>query len=122
MAWGLPGCLGLMALIVLRPEPAGAGLWALWCVSCTFVALSQPAIGQAFPAHQAGRALSAFNLVIFGGVFCIQWGIGLAVDLLLEAGWSEPRAFRAAFGLFGACCALSYLWFLRPPRRWRPRA
>jgi predicted MFS family arabinose efflux permease len=122
MAWGLPGCLALMALIVLRPEPAGAGLWALWCVSCTFVSLSQPAVGQAFPAQQAGRALSAFNLVIFGGVFCIQWGIGVAVDLLRAAGWSEPGAFRAAFALFGACCALSYLWFLRPPRRWRAGA
>jgi predicted MFS family arabinose efflux permease len=122
MAWGLPPCLVLMAIIVLRPEPAGAGLWAVWCVSCTFVSLSQPAVGQAFPAQLAGRALSAFNLVIFSGVFCIQWGIGLGIDLLRAGGWSEPTAFRVAFALFGACCALSYLWFLRPPRRWQQPA
>jgi predicted MFS family arabinose efflux permease len=119
MAWGLPISLVLMAVIVLRPEPAGAGLWTLWCVSCTFVSLSQPAVGQAFAAQQAGRALSAFNLVIFGGVFCIQWGIGLAIDLLRAAGWPEADAFRAAFAGFGAACALSYIWFVWPPRRWR---
>ncbi|HEY6134790.1 MAG TPA: MFS transporter [Rubrivivax sp.] len=122
MARGLPLSLVLLALIVLRPEPAGAGLWALWCVSCSFVSLSQPAVGQAFPAHLAGRALSAFNLVIFSGVFCIQWGIGLGVDLLRSGGWPEPAAFRFAFAFFGACCALSYLWFLKPPRRWRQPA
>lgn len=119
MSWGLPIGLVLMAVIVLRAEPAGAGLWALWCVSCTFVSLSQPAVGQAFAAQQAGRALSAFNLVIFGGVFCIQWGIGLAIDLLRNAGWPETAAFRASFAGFGVACALSYLWFVWPPRRWR---
>ena len=102
--------------ILYRPriEPV---TWALWCVACTFVSVSQPAVGAAFPTALAGRALSAFNLVIFGGVFCIQWGIGLAIDALRAAGLSEPAAFRAAFALFGVAGLLSYLWFLARPER-----
>lgn len=116
MTWGVPVSLALLGWIVARGPEAGAAHWAAWCVSCTVVSLSQPAVGQAFPPHQAGRALSAFNLVIFGGVFCVQWGIGLAVDALRAAGLPEATAFRWAFGGFGLACALAYLAFIAAPR------
>ena len=114
MVWGLPFHLVILAWIVLDPQPATAMGWALWCVSCTFVSLSQPAVGQAFPSALVGRALSAFNLVIFSGVFFIQWGIGLVIDALRRSGVGEASAFRIAFAVFGACCVLAYLWYLRP--------
>jgi len=117
MVWGLPFHLVILAWIVLDPQPATAMGWALWCVSCTFVSLSQPAVGQAFPAALVGRALSAFNLVIFSGVFFIQWGIGLVIDALRRSGVGEASAFRIAFAVFGACCVLAYLWYLRPGGR-----
>ena len=119
MAWGLPlPLLALVANVWLGPK-AGAGHWALWCVACTFVSVSQPAVGAAFPPEQAGRALSAFNLVIFSGVFCVQWGIGLFVDALQGWGWAEGNALRAAFAGLAACGALAYAWFLRHrPRRY----
>lgn len=116
ITWGVPLCLGLLALNVLLGSGAGAWHWAAWCISSTFVSLSQPAVGQAFPQHQAGRALSAFNLVIFSGVFCVQWGIGLLIDAFAAAGLAEPRAFQAAFGVFWICCLVAYGLFLRPPR------
>ena len=112
LAWGLPLPTLLLALILWRAGAAGAWHWAAWCVACTFVSVSQPAVGAAFPAALAGRAMSAFNLVIFGGVFCIQWGVGLLIDSLRAAGASEPTAFRSAFAVFGALGLLSYLWFL----------
>lgn len=112
IAGGVPLSLGLLALIVWLGASAHAAWWAAWCVSCTFVALSQPAVGQAFPSALAGRALSAFNLVMFVGVFCVQWGIGLAIDALVAGGLARPDAFRAAFGLFGLCALASYVWFL----------
>ena len=117
MTRGLPLPLGLLALNVVQGADAGAVHWAAWCVACTFVSVSQPAIGAAFPAEQAGRALSAFNLLIFSGVFCIQWGIGLMVDALRGAGLSGDHAFRLAFALFGLCCVAAYGWFLRGARQ-----
>lgn len=109
---GVPMALVLLAVIVWLGESAGAAWWAVWCVSCTFVALSQPAVGQAFPPALAGRALSAFNLVLFVGVFCVQWGLGVAIDALVASGLSRPDAFRAAFALYGVLASAAYVWFL----------
>jgi predicted MFS family arabinose efflux permease len=109
---GVPLSLALLALALVFGPAAGAVVWALWCVSCTVMSLSQPAVAQVFPPALAGRALSAFNLVIFSGVFSMQWGIGLAIDALTALGWARSDAFRAAFALFGLCVIGAYAWFL----------
>jgi MFS family permease len=112
IAFGVPLALVLLAVIVGLGGSAGTSWWALWCVSCTFVSLSQPAVAQAFPSALAGRALSAFNLVIFLGVFFVQWGIGLAIDGFQALGWPRVQAFQLAFALFGLCAAVAYAWFV----------
>jgi MFS family permease len=112
LRWGMPAVLLLLAHNVWAGPDAGPAAWAAWCVSCTCLSLSQPALGQAFPPAQAGRALSAYNLVIFGGVFAVQWGLGLAIDALQAAGGTPVTAFRIAFAGFGGLCALAYAWFL----------
>jgi predicted MFS family arabinose efflux permease len=112
IAGGLPlSFVALAALIVLGPD-AGPAVLALFCCASTFVALAQPAVGMVFPASLAGRALSAYNLVIFVGVFVAQWGIGLLIDAFRGAGWSEVSAFRGAFSVFLATSVLSYGYFL----------
>jgi MFS family permease len=116
MTWGVPLSLLLLAVNIALGPAAGAVHWALWCVSTTVVSLSQPAVGQAYPAAQAGRALSAFNLVIFAGVFGLQWGIGLAIDALIGFGVGEQEAFRIAFAVFWLGCAAAYSAFVRAGR------
>ena len=91
----------------------------MWCVCTSVVSLAQPAVAQVFPAALAGRALSAFNLVIFSGVFVLQWGIGLAIDALRAAGLDPVHAYQVAFAGFAATCALSFLWL--NAWRWRRR-
>jgi predicted MFS family arabinose efflux permease len=117
IGWGLPSSLLVIAAIVLLGDRAGWPLWALFCVSSTFVALSQPAVALALPPQAAGRALSAYNLVIFAGVFLLQWGIGLAVDALSVFGWDEASRYRGAVALFGLCCLAAYATFWRGWRR-----
>jgi len=117
ISWGVPlSVLALAAIVALGPR-AGALHWALWCVLSTCVTLSQPFVAQAFAPAWAGRALSAFNLVIFGGVFCLQWGIGVAIDACMALGWSRAVSFRGAMAAFALCCALAQLWFLWRQRR-----
>lgn len=117
MTYGTPlSLIGLAAIVVLGPA-AGAWHWAAWCVLSTVITLSQPALGQAFPASTAGRALSAFNLVVFGGVFTLQWGIGLVIGKMAQEGWSQAQAFQWAMGGFLLCCTLAYAWFLWVPGR-----
>lgn len=112
IARGMPLPIIVLLLGVVLGPGATAWLWSMFCVTSTFVSLSQPAIGQAFPATLAGRALSAYNLVIFAGVFALQWSMGAVIDGLVAAGWSTVSAYQGAFALLAVCCALSYLWFL----------
>lgn len=114
-AW--PASVLCLAWIVWRADQAGAASWAAWCVLTSVVSLSQPAVGQAFPAALAGRALSAFNLVIFAGVFSLQWGIGLAIDGLLAQGIGLVPAYRWAFAAYALACTLSFAWLV--VSRWR---
>jgi MFS family permease len=115
----LPYSFVVLALIIIAPEPMLAwsgAMWALYCVCCTVVSLTQPAVGMAFAPAMAGRALSAYNLVIFSGVFAVQWGVGLGIDALRRIGLPELLAFQLTMGLFLLCCIASYLYFLLPRR------
>lgn len=115
IALGLPISFLLLAIIIGASKELStwAGvLWALYCMSCTFVSLAQPAVGMAFPAGLAGRALSAYNLMIFAGVFVVQWGIGLAIDGVKALGYTEIQAFQSAMLVFLLCSIGSYLYFL----------
>ncbi len=115
IAWGLPSSFVLLAILIIANNDLGTwttAVFALFCMSCTFVSLAQPAVGMAFPSQLAGRALSAYNLVIFAGVFVVQWGIGLLIDGFKAAGLAEVAAFQAAFGVFMATCIASYGYFL----------
>ena len=112
IAGGLPLSLLVLAAIVIAGPKAGPWAWAAFCVSCTFVSLAQPAVAMAFPPALAGRALSAYNLVIFSGVFVVQWGIGLLIDGFAAVGLDTVNAFRAAMSVFLACSAASYGYFM----------
>ncbi|HOZ67555.1 MAG TPA: MFS transporter [Burkholderiaceae bacterium] len=86
-------------------------LWALYFVACSFVALTQPAIALVFPPQLAGRALSAFNLVMFLGVFVVQWSFGLLIDGFKYLGYAELRSFQSAFAVYLLCVIASYVYF-----------
>ncbi len=112
IARGAPLSLLVLAGICLAGPATQWWAWALFCMCCSFMSLAQPAIGMAFPQALAGRALSAYNLVIFAGVFAVQWGIGLLIDLFKAQGVGTVDAFRAAFGIFFICCLAAYLRFV----------
>ena len=120
MAWGLPVHIGLLLLMATAGSGVGefSGLvWTLFCVSGTVGTLAQPAIGMAFPPSLAGRALSAFNLLIFSGVFAVQWGVGLLIDGLRKLGWTAPDAYQGAMGVFAICLLWTYIHLLRAKKR-----
>ncbi len=110
-----PVSLLVLLAIVMGGSAFGqssAWMWTAYCVCASVVTLSQPAVGLAFPSQLAGRALSAFNLVIFSGVFTMQWGLGLVIDALLAYGLSVPGAYQGAVAASGVCSFLAYAYFL----------
>ena len=115
IAWGLPSSFVILTLIIIAGEDLSmlaTPLFSLYCMGCSFVALAQPAVGMAFPSALAGRALSAYNLVIFAGVFVVQWGLGLLIDGFRAAGVAEILAYQLAMSTLLVCCVASYLYFL----------
>jgi len=112
IAWGVP--LSLLALAVNIALGASCGWlgWAIFCISSSFMGLAQPAVGMAFRASLAGRALSGYNLIIFSGIFVVQWGIGLLVDGFQASGWGTVASFQGAMAVLLFCCVASYLYFL----------
>ncbi len=111
----VPISLLLLLVIVLGGPvfgPYSAWMWTAYCVCATVVTLSQPAVGLAFPPHLAGRALSAFNLVIFSGVFTVQWGLGLVIDALLAAGLTIHAAYQGAVAISGLLSLAAYAYFV----------
>ncbi len=115
IGWGVPFNLLAMLGVVWGGAETGTVTWIAFFITNTVVSLAQPAVGMAFPAHLAGRALSAYNLVVFAGVFVIQWGMGLWIDALLAAGWSTTAAFQGALGFFMLCSlgGYGYFWWAR---------
>ena len=112
---GVP--LSFLPLLMLAASgaawPAAAPwAWGMFCVLATVCTIAQPAVGMAFPAELAGRALTAYNLVVFCGVFAVQWGMGLAIEALRARDWSETAAYQGALSAFALCYVLSYLYFL----------
>jgi MFS family permease len=112
IGWGVPVSLLVLAANILAGSATGWLGWALFCMSSSALGLAQPAVGMAFSASLAGRAMSAYNLMIFGGGFVVQWTIGLAVDAFRAAGLTEVASFQAAMGVFLCCCIASYGYFL----------
>ncbi|RYZ11741.1 MAG: MFS transporter [Comamonadaceae bacterium] len=115
VAWCLPISLVILAGIVFAGPRAGVGAWVAFCLASTVVTLVQPAVALALPASLAGRALSAYNLVVFAGVFAVQWGFGFLVDAFGRLGLGPADAFRGALAVFLGCSVLSYLYFLWAP-------
>ena len=108
----LPGLVTLL-LVVGFGHTMTWPIWALYCVSLAPMSLLPPKLAQTFAPELAGRALTAYNLMSFAGTFIVQWGVGLGIDLFLNAGMNTANAYRSAVLIFWVCCALSVGWFLR---------
>jgi len=117
MLWGVPLSLMVLVGIAVMGPQAGWVWWAVYCVTSTVVAQAQPAVALALPPQAAGRALSAFNLAIFSGVFVAQWGFGLVVDGFAAWGWAGAAKFQGAVAVFAAVCLAAYAVFWRRARQ-----
>jgi predicted MFS family arabinose efflux permease len=121
VAWGTLAVVALELCIAFAPGPSSWWIWLGYAAAATVYTLVQPRVGQAFPQHLAGRALTGFNLVIFSWMFLSQWGFGVAIDAARASGLNEPQAFRTALiglaSVHGACLAAFVMW----PRRWGGR-
>ncbi|MCM5571372.1 MFS transporter [Burkholderiaceae bacterium FT117] len=117
--------MGSVLLLATQLAIAFAGgplAWLLWlgvAILVTVHTLTQTHVSLVFPEQLTGRAFTAFNLLIFSGMFLAQWLFGVLVDALGgSAGGGE--GFRGAMMVWVALQGLSLLvlvlWRVSPPR------
>jgi len=107
-----PLSLLVQLLFIGVPQMTGAWTWVVFTLSCSCVALSQAAVGVSFPSEVAGRALSAFNLVIFTGVFVFQWSFGASIDFWSQNGFSLVQSYQVSMAEYCCCCLTAYVFFI----------
>lgn len=103
-------------MLVWRAYPS----WIMWLVftpGVPAVILMQTQTALAYPKNMAGRVLTTFNLVMFAGVFVIQWGVGLLTDMFKTFGMNSRNALTSAFLCLVICQCVSlffYFWKKTP--------
>jgi len=115
----LAGYLCCFAVILLLAFVGGPLAWLLWLVMAAGVApimLMQPYLSTQFPREAAGRLVTLYNMFVFVGAFVIQWGIGVVVDGLTQAGLGRGTAFAVTFAGLGVLQMASLGWFVRGRR------
>jgi len=110
--------LSLQAAIALVEAGWSWLLWLPFAVASSGLIVVQPHVCTTFPPALTGRAYTAFNLLIFIGVFLCQWLFGVTVDLFRAAGDSDALAFRHALLVWVAMQALPFglllAWRVQP--------
>jgi len=105
---------------IIQRLPGTYVWWVLYGLGAATNVLSFSVLNEGFATEFAARANTALNLLMFGGGFVAQWGIGLLVDAARAgAGLDTAGGLRAAFALVLALQVLTYAWFVRG---WRTHA
>lgn len=109
---GLAGTLLAQSAILIA---SASWAWVFWLVLAGFATVTtlvQAEVNLSFPAGLAGRANSAYNLLLFIGAFTVQWGMGLLIDAFGALGMEPANAMRAAFAIGIVLQTLALLAFM----------
>lgn len=112
IALGIAGMvLAQTAMLFTQSEHAWM-LWLLLAVCVPVTTLVQSYLALSFPAALAGRANSAYNLMLFVGAFATQWGFGVVADGLKATGLGGADAFRVTLAIAVALQTASLVYFV----------
>lgn len=112
IAFGIVGMvLAQTAMLFTQSEHAWM-LWLLLAVCVPVTTLVQSYLALSFPAALAGRANSAYNLMLFVGAFATQWGFGVVADGLKASGLGAVDAFRFTLAIAVAVQTASLMYFV----------
>ncbi len=106
---------------IVRMLPGTYVWWLLYGLGAAANVLAFNVLNEGFAPEFAGRANTALNLMMFGGGFAAQWGIGLVVDAARAvAGVDAAGGLEVAFALVLLLDVVTYVWFAWGWRRHAP--
>ncbi len=94
-------------------------IWALFGLFSNVNALAYAALSQHFPSELTGRAITGFNVLLFGAAFAVQYAIGAVIEQwpTTAAGGYANQGYQAAFAGLLALQLAAYVWFAWPRRK-----
>jgi predicted MFS family arabinose efflux permease len=94
-------------------------LWFGYAIAGLAFTMIQTHVAMQFSDEQSGRALAAYNLLIFVGAFFSQWLFGVLIDYL-KSTYEEPDAFRGSMIVFVCiqviALGVTVFWRVQPPK------
>jgi predicted MFS family arabinose efflux permease len=111
------------SLICVINSAAAAPLWpiALFLAPMTLISFSITAV--VYKGHEAGRAMSLLNFMIFFAGFVFQWFVGLVLNLypvtVTDTVHFAPEGYRMSLGIIVAISWLSVIYCFFSMRRRR---
>jgi hypothetical protein len=111
--------LSALSLVIINAELPGSYLWwSLYGLGAAVNVLAFTTLNEGFGSELSGRTNTTLNLLMFGGSFITQWGIGVVVDAARSL-WALDNAggLRVAFAIVMVGNILTYAWFIRGWRR-----
>lgn len=111
--FGAGFALNALALLCITARvPGTLAWWALYGFGAAVNVLSFTVLNEGFARALTARANTALNLVMFGGSFVVQWGIGVVAETAARAaGVDGAGGLRIAFALVLGVDALALAWF-----------
>ncbi|MEP7328656.1 MAG: MFS transporter [Betaproteobacteria bacterium] len=108
----------VMLVIIWTQVPGSYVWWSLYGLGASVNVLAFTTLNEGFGRDFAGRTNTTLNLLMFGGSFISQWGIGVVVDAA-RSFWNLDNAggLRVAFAIVMVGNILTYIWFVRGWRR-----
>lgn len=108
MQFGYGTMLVVQLLILTQTGPA-LPLWFMLGILSAANAQTYIATATQFPKSAFGRVSTAINLMAFAGAFIVQWGMGIALDILQFHEHSMVIALKIAFAGLIAIQVLCYM-------------
>ena len=116
---GMSAFMLMQLLVIIGFSFWALPVWMLFGFFGTSGIICYAVLSQTFPAHLAGRANTALNLLVFVVAFIAQWGIGAVIELwpISAQGGYHPAGYRAAFGMMLVMQILALGWYLATGRK-----
>lgn len=112
MQLGLALMMASQALSLIGIGPTLV-VWAVWSIGAAAGSQMYGVVARQFSGELGGRATTAINLMAFAGAAALQWGLGVAIDMLRTAGFNAADAYRLSFAALLALQFVAYAWMLR---------
>lgn len=91
------GLMLLVQVMILSQTGPALALWFLLGVTSSVNAQTYVATANQFPKSAFGRVSTAINLMAFAGAFVVQWGLGIALDILAVNQLTTATSLKIAF-------------------------